>query len=253
MYTILKDLAQKRKQWEEMYEADEAAPGAVNSETNQSRTNKVALITPQSIAIGASGPPVGGDISAIKEVLDDGVNNIRNTIEHAGKDIVDHVLSIQTMQDHERDRREEKLIQENQQLRVSIGEVREQYKLCRIDNQELNGRNFDLGIANRNLKDENRDLTQAVRDLNASITSLHDQLLRSQAQVTILQDRRIHVCVGCYREPVNQIARPCNHIPFCQICLQTYVDSSPNNQRCPVCRGGVTTWETVFLGMTNNE
>ena len=248
MYTILKDLAQKRKQWEEMYEADEAAPGAVNSETNQSRTNKVAPITPQSIAIGASGPPVGGDISAIKEVL---VSSIRST----GEELMDFVRSHieREVEDAERSRLTETLDRDNRQLRVSIGVLQESYRNCRVDNQELNGRNFDLGIANRNLKDENRDLTQAVRDLNASITSLHDQLLRSQAQVTILQDRRIHVCVGCYREPVNQIARPCNHIPFCQICLQTYVDSSPNNQRCPVCRGGVTTWETVFLGMTNNE
>ena len=288
MDAILKDLPQRRKEWEKQFET--GASGAADSgedpvtdsgaadsdEDPVAGPSKVARMTPTSIAAGTSGPPEQRSLvytknsepsaSAIQEVMDTGVQNLRNMfswelsgfqdkIEHLGQDLADMVRSEvhQQVENAERDRQIQTLTAENQHLRVSIGQLEEQRSVTRIDNQELSGRNFDLIRENRLLRDENQAFREASRHLEANMNHLQEQLTTSQAQVTVLQERRIHLCVGCYTEPVTQLARPCNHIPFCQRCLQSYHASTPNSQRCPVCRENVTMWERVFLGMTNNQ
>ena len=243
MNNILEDLTKKRKRLEYAI----SASSSVDDPTGSDTANPSKVVNPDQPEIPED--PWITDFQNLRDRLVSKIREIRETGEHidaVGQCLADIDKTWQTDI--------QTLLLDNKQLRTSIGEVRDQNSVIRMDIQELRGRNYDLERGNRLLRDENqvlRDenqkLREASRHLETLLTDLQVNLTASQAQVTRLQERRIHLCIGCYSEPLSWLARPCNHVMFCNSCYNSYRD----HQRCPVCRTPIDTWEKVFLGMTN--
>jgi hypothetical protein len=51
-------------------------------------------------------------------------------------------------------------------------------------------------------------------------------------------------CVVCKEDVPCYLMKPCNHLALCAVCIR---DMERMRYRCPACRGGVSTWEKVFL------
>lgn len=135
----------------------------------------------------------------------------------------------------------------HQQIAILTENIRQQT----MDKREIAGELFELKIYNR-------DLSTHKTSADKCLVTAQSEVTRLQAQVTLLQQRRIHVCVSCWENPIDVINTPCNHAVMCSTCVDRFKETAVHRTeeglyKCPNCRQGVHSFQRIFLGITNVE
>lgn len=68
----------------------------------------------------------------------------------------------------------------------------------------------------------------------ASTTDLRD----------FVNDHSKPTCVICQENPVSYMSNPCKHVCLCDVCVHGLIE---HDNRCPMCRSRVTTYDRVFI------
>mmetsp|Transcript_8779 Transcript_8779/g.11400 ORF Transcript_8779/g.11400 Transcript_8779/m.11400 type:complete len:484 (+) Transcript_8779:104-1555(+) len=116
-------------------------------------------------------------------------------------------------------------------------------KLCEVGLEE------NLAHALENKGFQGSDLTSLWRTINSNQTSQGSQVVSNDAAVEAMtaKIRQLQLeleasqqCCICLSDNRGMVLQPCGHIPACQSCTALL-------QRCPICRGFITSHEPVHL------